>query len=119
MAKENSSKKLLVERETYEKDGQNFYSYFVKGQIRGKDVKARLSPKDMGGYDILDIVFLTDETAELVITPSEMTDEKGNIVKFTSYECNNVDPETGDVFTCGLKPQRASDKQILEMLARQ
>ena len=116
MAKENSIKNLMVERETYQKDGKDFYSYFVKGKIRGKEVKARLSPKDIGGYDLLDIVFLTDATAELVITPSEMTDEKGNIVKFISYECKNVDKETGVVYSCGLKPQRSSDKAILEML---
>lgn len=57
MAKENSIKNLMVERETYQKDGKDFYSYFVKGKIRGKEVKARLSPKDIGGYDLLDIVF--------------------------------------------------------------
>jgi hypothetical protein len=57
MAKENSIKNLMVERETYQKDGKDFYSYFVKGKIRGKEVQARLSPKDIGGYDILDIVF--------------------------------------------------------------
>lgn len=57
MAKENSIKNLMVEREIYQKDGKDFYSYFVKGKIRGKEVKARLSPKDIGGYDLLDIVF--------------------------------------------------------------
>ena len=57
MAKENSVKNLMVERETYQKDGKDFYSHFVKGKIRGKEVQARLSPKDIGGYDILDIVF--------------------------------------------------------------
>ena len=70
MAKENSMKTLLVERESYQKDGKDFFSYFVKGKIRGKEVKARVSPSDMGGYDLLDIVFLTDETAELIITPN-------------------------------------------------
>lgn len=117
MAKENSIKKqLFVEREKYTKEGKDFFSYFVRGLIRGKEVKARMSPSDMGGYDILDIVFLTDEKAELIITPSEMTGEDGRIVKFTSYECRNIDAETGVVYSCKLKPQRASDKAILEML---
>ena len=119
MAKEENSKKALVlERETYQKDGQDFFSYFVKGKIRGKEVKARMSPSDMGGYDLLDIVFLTDETAELVITPGEMKDENGNTINFISYECRNVDKETGEMYSAKIKPQRASDKAILEMLAK-
>ena len=117
MAKEDSKKTLFVEREKYAKDGKEFFSYFVKGLIRGKEVKARLSPQDMGGYDLLDIVFLTDEKAELVITPSEITGEDGRLIKFNSYECKNVD-EDGVVYSCKLKPQRASDKSILEMLAQ-
>lgn len=36
MAKENSIKNLMVERETYQKDGKDFYSYFVKGKFVGK-----------------------------------------------------------------------------------
>ena len=29
-------KKILVERETYEKDGKKFFSYFIKGNVRAK-----------------------------------------------------------------------------------
>ena len=39
MANKNSLGKIKVERETFEKNGKTFYSYFIKGNIRGKDVR--------------------------------------------------------------------------------
>ena len=36
MAKNNNGKQIFVERETFEKNGRTFFSYFIKGVIRGK-----------------------------------------------------------------------------------
>ena len=41
MKKEN---KIMVERETFEKNGKSYYSYFIKGNIRGKDVRVLITP---------------------------------------------------------------------------
>ena len=51
------SKKIYVERETFEMNEQTYYSYFIKGTVRGKDVKIAVVPPDKGGYTVLDIVF--------------------------------------------------------------
>ena len=69
MANKTNDKQIFVERETYEKDGNTYFSHVVKGKIRGKDVKATLVPHDVGGYAILDIVFGEKPTAELVLKP--------------------------------------------------
>ena len=41
---------ILVERETFEMEGKVYYSYFIKGTIRGRDVRAAVVPPDKGGY---------------------------------------------------------------------
>ena len=51
------SKKIYVERETFEMNEQTYFSYFIKGTVRGKDVKVAVIPPDKGGYTVLDIVF--------------------------------------------------------------
>ncbi len=111
-------KKILVERETYEKNGKTFYSYFVKGTLRRKPVKASMSPMDIGGYAVLDIVFGNAMTAELVITPYELHDEKsGRTINGNSYAVRSTD-ENGEVFECKIKPYRNSDKMLLQMLLK-
>ena len=50
------AKQIFVERETFEKNGRTFFSYFIRGNIRGKDVKVAVVPPDKGGYTVLDIV---------------------------------------------------------------
>ena len=40
------AKQIFVERETFEKNGRTFFSYFIRGNIRGKDVKVAVVPPD-------------------------------------------------------------------------
>ena len=70
----------MVERETYVKNDKTYFSYFVKGTVRGKQVRVSIMPPDRGGYTVLDIVFGNENQATLVVTPFEMKDEKGNVV---------------------------------------
>ena len=51
------NKKIIVERETYEKNEKTYFSYFVRGTVGGKEVKAVLSPSDFGGFTVLDLIF--------------------------------------------------------------
>ena len=44
MAKNTNNNQIFVERETFEKNGRTFFSYFIKGNIRGKDVKVAVVP---------------------------------------------------------------------------
>ena len=50
-------KTIFVERDTYEKDGNTYYGYFIRGNVRGKDVRVLIVPPDKGGYTVLDVVF--------------------------------------------------------------
>ena len=45
-----ADKNIFVERDTFEKDGKEYYSYFIKGEVRGKEVRVMIVPPDNGGY---------------------------------------------------------------------
>ena len=112
----NQNQKIKVERETYEKNGKTYFSYFIRGNVRGKDVRAAVIPPDRGGYTVLDIVFGDAMEAELVVTPFEMKDEtSGRIISGNTYAVRSVD-ENGEVYECKIKPSRASDKALIGML---
>lgn len=109
-------KNLTVIREEFNgKDDKKYWSYMVKGQVRGRAVKVDFVPKDIGGYEPLDIVFDVANTAELIITNEFSTDTAGNKIYYTAYKVRNVD-ELGIEYECDVKPQRNSDKSLLLML---
>ena len=111
-------KKIMVERETYEKDGNTYYTYFIKGKIRGKEVRIAVTPPDKGGYTVLDIVFGKEMKADLIAKPYEIKDDAtGNVIKGNTYTVQSID-ENGEVYECPIKPFRASDKSLLNMLMR-
>ena len=116
------NKKIMVERETFEsnRDNRTYFSYFVRGQIRGKDVKVLLVAPDKGGYAVLDIVFGDAMEAELVLTPYEIKDEAmGRVMKGNTYSARTVDEETGQVYECKVKLYRDSDKNLMRMILDQ
>jgi len=109
-------KVLKIEREIYKsKDNEERFTYFVRGVIRKKEIKASLIPSDVGGYDVLDIVFGDESTADLVLVPYSMTDDNGKEIVGNTYEAQNFD-ENGEVYRCKVKPRQSSDKSLLEML---
>ncbi|HRF70043.1 MAG TPA: hypothetical protein PKV66_01290 [Candidatus Pelethenecus sp.] len=114
-------KTLLVEKESYisKKTGKENFSYFVKGVIKGKEVKAILAPPDFGGYTVLDIVFASSDKAELKVNPFEIKDEAtGKVISGNTYAVQTVD-EDGEIFEYKVKPFKSSDKTLLEMLLKQ
>jgi len=115
---EKKQNKIIVERDTFEKDGKTYFSYFIKGQIRGKDVKVAVVPPDKGGYTVLDIVYGSEMKANLKITPFEIKDETtGRVIKGNTYSVQTID-ENGEVYECNVKPYRNSDKTLLNMLIK-
>ncbi len=113
-----ADKNIFVERDTFEKDGKTYFSYFIKGEVRGKEVRVMIIPPDKGGYTVLDIVFGKEMKAELTLTPYEIKDESTNrVVKGNTYGVRTVD-ENGEVYECKVKPYRDSDKTLLNMLLR-
>ena len=110
--------KFMVERETYEKNGNTYYTYFVKGKIRGKEVRIAVAPPDKGGFAVLDIVFGNEMKADLISKPYEIKDDAtGNVIKGNTFAVQSVD-ENGEVYECPIKPFRASDKTLLNMLIK-
>ena len=111
-------KKIFVERETYEKNGKQYFTYFIKGVVRGIEARVQLMPPDFTGYTVLDIVFGNDNTAELVVTPYEIKDEKtGKVVSGNTYGVRSFD-EDGEVYECKIQPFKSSDRALLNMLIR-
>ena len=114
MAKNN---KIFVERETFEKDNKTYFSYFVKGIVRGKEVRVAVIPPDKGGYTVLDIVFGDAMKAELSVNPFEIKDEAtGKVIKGNTYTVKSE--ENGEVYECNIKPYRSSDKALLAMIIK-
>ena len=111
----NKEKKIFVERETFEKNGNTYFSYFIKGEIRGKDVRIAIVPPDKGGYTVLDIVFNDTLAAELTIKPFEIKGEDGKVISGNTYAVMSHD-EDGTAYECPIKPFRVSDKTLLNML---
>ena len=111
--------KIFVERELYVgKDEKEHFSYFIKGVVRGKDVRVRIVPPDFGGYNVLDIVFGDENEAELTVAPFEIKDEKGRVTMTgNTYGVKSVD-EDGAAYECKIKPFQDSDKALLNMLLR-
>lgn len=115
---EEQGTKLFVEREKWTgSDGNEYWSYILKGVVRGRAVRVDFTPKDKGGYEPLDIVFTISDKAELIMTTETMTDASGNKTKYTSYKVRTED-ELG-VLECGVKPARDSDKALLNMVISQ
>lgn len=106
----------LVREPFKAKDGRKMFSYCVKGKVRGRDVKVDFNAKDQGGYEVLDILFGDRDMLPLAMFEDEMTDDKGNITRYTVYEVRDVDEDTGEIFSYKVKPARESDKSILRMI---
>ncbi len=109
--------KIMVERETYVKNDKTYFTYFVKGNVRGVDVKVSVIPPDIGGYTVLDIVFNGNLQANLIVEPFEFKDDSGKVFAGTNYLVRSVD-EDGTIYECKIKPAKASDKTLLQMLVR-
>ena len=113
-----SDKKLIVEREKFEFKGKEYMGYFVKGIVKGREVRATLKPQDINGYTVLDIIFEGANEVELVANPYSIKDETTGETK-TGYTflARSVD-ENGEVYECPVKHSRGSDKAILNMLVK-
>ena len=118
--KTNNEQQLFVQKEPFEYNGKKYNRYFIKGMVRGREVKIDLAPPnkdtDMGGYTVLDIVFGDADRADLIIAPFEITDDKTKqVIKGNRYLVRTVD-EDGKVYECTVKPARTSDRSLLNML---
>lgn len=95
--------------------GEDCYGYVVRGYVRGREYEVDFAPKDQGGYEPLDIVYDVSDKAELIMTEEEMIGDNGRKTRYTTYKLQTVD-ENGVVYAVGVKPQRDSDKTLLQMI---
>lgn len=110
--------KLFVNKEPNEYNGKTYFSYCIRGMIRGREVRVAVVPPDNGGYRVLDIIYGDSDKAELVVKPFEIRDDKTKrVVRGNSYAVRKVD-ENGEIYECTIKPFRGSDKALLEMLLK-
>ncbi|MDR2047060.1 MAG: hypothetical protein LBP79_04050 [Clostridiales bacterium] len=114
----NALKKLYAERERYTgRDGKEYWSYYVKGTARGKEIKANLIASDRGGYEVLDLVYGGGEdTAELIIVPYEFKNDDGKTISGDNYVVRNTDKKTGEVYEADIKFAQKSDKRLFDMI---
>lgn len=105
-----AKQQLTLERETYTgRDGNEYYGYIVRGVLRGREVKADIVPKDIGGYELLDILFDGDGEVMLTVSDEEKVDNFGNKMRYKSYAAETID-EDGTPLVCDVKPKQSSDK---------
>lgn len=112
------NKKFMVQREPREFEGKQYFSYFVLAQVRGKDVRIKMTPPDKGGYKVLELVFGDAMELELSLKPYEIKDPRtGRITKGFTYFVSSTD-ENGEYLQCVIKPYQTSDRNLLEILVR-
>lgn len=112
---------LKIEREPYvsKKTGKPGFAYYLKGTVRGREVKAKVVPKDKGGFEVLDIIYDGAISCDLRVEKGKMKNEDGDIVKFETYTVFSKDPTTGEEFDLKVKPDKDSDKAKFKFILRQ
>ena len=113
-----------VRREKFKAgDGREMWSYYIDGKVRNRNVKVSFVAYDKGGagYEFLDLIFDTKDTADLVMYDEVQKDFNGKVKKKkTVYEIQDVDKETGVVYSYKVRPYRETDKAYIKiMLAEQ
>lgn len=110
--------KFLVERSSFDYKGKSCYSYFVRGSLLGKPVKAEIEAQDVAGYEVLDILFGDGGEAELHVTPFEFKDDGGAVIQGNRYSIASAD-ENGEIIECPVKAKGPTDKMLLNYFASQ
>ena len=114
---------LKVTRELLDaktKSGDDMYGYVLREKIlvngKEREIRVDFAAKDIGGYDMLDIIFMNGDDAFLSVREEYMTDEKtGEATPYMVYEIWNED-EDGVSYVYKVKPMRESDKAKLNVV---
>lgn len=102
------------------KRGGDMYAYVLryKTMVNGaeREIRVDFVAKDIGGYDMLDMIFLYGDEALLDVREETMVDEDTNEErKYFVYEIWNVD-EDAITWSYKVKPARESDKAKLNVI---
>ena len=116
-------RELKVTRELLDaktKSGEDMYGYVLREIItvngREREIRVDFAAKDIGGYDMLDIIFMNGEDAFLSVREESMVDDKtGEVTPYSVYEIWNEDDD-GISYVYKVKPMRESDKAKLNVV---
>ena len=102
------------------KSGEDMYGYVLREKVvvngREREIRVDFAAKDIGGYDMLDIIFMTGDEAFLSVHEETMVDDKtGETTQYMVYEIWNED-EDGVPYVYKVKPMRESDKAKLNVI---
>lgn len=116
MAKINE---MVLNRESVTAKGKTFYNYYVDCEVHGRKSKARIIPKDNGGYTLLDILFAAAEGNNEPVTLSrkqqKQTNSNGSITILTSYTAIYTESEDAEPYEVVVKPFRSSDEDWIKI----
>ncbi len=125
---------LKVKRELLNsktKAGADMYCYVCKDVVsskvlvngkleeRKREIRCDFVAKqnDFGGYDMLDLIFMFGDDANLSLRQESMTDDNKNTTTFIVYEIWNTDDD-GVVYSYKVKPMNESDKAVLNVIVQ-
>ena len=102
------------------KRGDDMYAYVLRHKtlVNGveREIRVDFVAKDLGGYDMLDIIFMYGDEAPLDVHEETMKDEEsGEERTYNVYEIWNVDDD-GITYSYRVKPSRESDKAKLNVI---
>lgn len=122
-AKEPLSKLIVTRSSFTTKEGEELYGYQINDKllVNGveRPIRIDLTAKDIGGYEMLDIIFMLAEQAYLIVRDETMTDSKTNKKStYRVYEVVNVD-NYGIPYKYQVKPSAKSDEAMLNVLILQ
>ena len=120
---EQAVMELKVVRELLDaktKSGDDMYGYVLREMItvngKEREIRVDFAAKDIGGYDMLDIIFMTGDEAFLSVREEQMVDDTtGEVTPYMVYEIWNED-EDGIPYVYKVKPMRESDKAKLNVV---
>ena len=111
---------IKVERETFERNGKTYFGYFVSGEVRAERSRRASNRPTTAAIPCWTSSLTGAMEADLTVTPPfEMKAEDGRIITGNTYAVTSVDQDTGEVYSCKVKPARESDKTLLQMLLAQ
>lgn len=107
------------------KDGNPMYCYILREiikvptpeGIKEREIRVDFAAKDLGGYDMLDIIFMFGEEAFLSVRQEQMisNEKTGEVTEYMVYEIWNEDL-AGTPYVYKVKPMRESDKAKLNVI---
>jgi hypothetical protein len=118
---------LRVFRELYtaKKSKKKYYGYFVKGLLRGHEVRADIQPPkdgygdkatyDRGGFDFLGLLFEGTDDVFIERESEEYTSDDGRHRERVTYTAWSADVN-GEVLKAPVIPQRPSDETKLKAM---